>query len=122
MSTNFEWLMQDKERTRNAISDSLCKTQGFKCMRDKTCTQCHIEWLDAEHVEPATQEKIDADARKYYEDYWSCTAFCSLCPAVIDGKKPHERYNTMGSCTTAQCLDSLRRQRELDARLMGGKS
>lgn len=68
------------------------------------------------HREPDTQERIDADARKDYTEYWHCgSALCSDCPAVIDGKLPRDRYDCV-HCGNAQRLDLLRRQRELDGR------
>ena len=61
-----------------------------------------------------TLERIEADARERYNDYWGCYgAECFWCPSMVDGKKPYERYVADGNCRTAQKLDLLRRQREL---------
>ena len=65
------------------------------------------------HKQPDTQERIEADARKSCFEYWGCVDFmCSDCPAMVDGKKPCERYGING-CEKAQRLDLLYRQREL---------
>ncbi|WP_305296566.1 hypothetical protein [Parvibacter caecicola] len=73
------------------------------------------------HTPPDTQERIDADADKYYGYYWGCTGVeCERCPAMIDGKKPYERLGAR-SCESARILDLLRRQRELDARKGGAE-
>lgn len=72
------------------------------------------------HTPPDTQERIDADARKNSIRYWGCEDFsCDECPALIDGKKPVAFYEldlVRDSCSEAQKLDLLRRQRELDAK------
>ena len=63
--------------------------------------------------EQDTLERIEDDARKMFNDYWGCSdADCRCCPAMVGGKKPYERYGT-GSCSFAQKLDLLRRQREV---------
>ena len=66
---------------------------------------------------------IDADARKNSIRYWGCEDFsCDECPALIDGKKPVAFYELdliHDSCSEAQKLDLLRRQRELDKRTGG---
>lgn len=65
---------------------------------------------------PDTQERIDADARKEYFDYWGCRGgICRECPAMVGGLKPHERLGA-ATCSSAQAVDLLRRQRELDAK------
>lgn len=70
---------------------------------------------------PDTQERIDEDARKAFDEYWGCREGvfpelgCAECPAKIDGKSPAKYYDTVG-CGFAKTLDLLRRQRELDAR------
>ncbi len=75
------------------------------------------------HTPPDTQERIDADARKNSIRYWGCEDFsCDECPALIDGKKPVAFYELdliHDSCSEAQKLDLLRRQRELDKRTGG---
>lgn len=68
------------------------------------------------HREPDTQERIDRDALKDHYEYWGCMGIgCSQCPALVDGKKPKERYGVI-FCRDAMHLDLLRRQRELDNR------
>lgn len=65
--------------------------------------------------EPDTLERIEADVRKPFPQYWGCEgAICPDCPAMVNGKRPCERYGTsLGDCRKAQTLDLLRRQREL---------
>lgn len=72
--------------------------------------------LRVTHREPDTQERIDRDALKSYNEYWGCDGVCSRCPARIDDEKLHERYDTSPSCTSAMTIDLLRRQRKLDGR------
>ena len=70
--------------------------------------------VDLTHKQPDTLERIEADARMQHGLYWGCTGvLCLDCPAMVDGKKPWERYATDGSCGRAQMLDLLRRQREV---------
>lgn len=71
--------------------------------------------------DPDTQERIDEDAQKSNQSYWGCEGrSCKVCPAIIDGAKPCERYDVF-SCEKAKTLDLLRRQRELDARKGGAE-
>lgn len=71
--------------------------------------------------DPDTQERIDEDAQKSNQSYWGCEGrSCKVCPAIIDGAKPCERYDVF-SCDNAKTLDLLRRQRELDARKGGAE-
>lgn len=73
-------------------------------------------WVDASevaHERPDTQEIIDRDAMWSHIGYWRCAGDCAACPAMVDGKRPFERYGT-AQCLAAQHLDLLRRQRELD--------
>lgn len=71
---------------------------------------------DLTHREPDSQERIDGDALKSVYEYWGCVGVgCSQCPALVDGKKPKERYGVI-FCSGAMHLDLLRRQRKLDGR------
>lgn len=84
---------------------------------------CELQFFpkDITHIRPDTQDRIDADARKYFDEYWCCIdASCSRCPSKIDGKKPKERFDTR-HCSQAIVFDLLRRQRELDARKGGAE-
>lgn len=84
---------------------------------------CELQFSpkDITHTPPDTQERIDADALKYSEEYWDCTrTSCKDCPAKIDGEEPRQRYGVR-NCSVSQRLDLLRRQRELDARKGGAK-
>lgn len=89
----------------------------------KSWTTFHTDSLT--HTPPDTQERIDEDARKNSIRYWGCEDFsCDECPALIDGKKPVAFYEldlVRDSCSEAQKLDLLRRQRELDARKGGAE-
>lgn len=81
--------------------------------KDRTSTDAWVSPGDLTHKQPDTLERIEEDARKSLYDYWGCgDAECSECPAVVDGKKPYERYGTDG-CAASQRLDLLRRQREV---------
>ena len=63
---------------------------------------------------PDSLERIEEDAGKQFDIYWKCSGiYCSECPATIDGKKPDERYETIGDCSYAQKLDLLYRQRKI---------
>lgn len=77
---------------------------------------------DLTHAAPDTQERIDGDKRKPYDDYWGCNTniTCSDCPAVIDGMKPYEYYGVL-NCRVAQGMDIARRKHELDAKTVGGE-
>lgn len=76
-------------------------------------------WLMSER--PDTQERIDADKEKSTIDYWGCSnAACDECPAMVDGKRPYERYGirsiSYNSCVVAQGYDLALRQARLDGR------
>lgn len=65
------------------------------------------------HERPDSWERLREDARKDYTAYWGCIGFCcDKCPALVDGKKPNERYDTAG-CHTAEQLDILARAERL---------
>ena len=82
--------------------------------KDRTSTDAWISPGDLTHKQPDTLERIDADAKKSFTDYWGCgDADCRCCPAMVGGKKPYERYETTNGCLIAQKLDLLRRQREV---------
>ena len=81
---------------------------------DGTATDAWVSPGDLTHKQPDTLERIEEDSRMQHGLYWGCTGMlCLDCPAMVDGKKPWERYATDGSCEIAQKLDLLRRQREL---------
>ena len=62
---------------------------------------------------PDSWERLAEDARKDSFDYWECYGFCcEECPAVVDGKTPCHRYDTI-SCTRAMSLDILARAKAL---------
>ena len=70
---------------------------------------------------PDSLERIEKDAEKQYDIYWKCSGIdCCDCPAIINGKKPDERYETVGDCLNAQKLDLLHRQRKILERNSNG--
>lgn len=72
---------------------------------------CPTSWLT--HERPESWEILREDARKDYTAYWGCIGFCcDRCPALVDGKKPSERYGTAG-CHMAKQLDLLARAERL---------
>lgn len=82
--------------------------------KDRTSTDAWVSPGDLTHEQPDSLERIETDAMKMFNDYWGCgDAEYSCCPAIINGKKPCDHYVTDGSCTAAQKLDLLRRQREV---------
>lgn len=106
------------------VEDAHHEVCGRDYIRVGMCNAwCHSSWLT--HTPPDTQERIDEDARKNSIRYWGCEDFsCDECPALIDGKKPVAFYEldlVRDSCSEAQKLDLLRRQRELDARKGGAE-
>jgi len=83
---------------------------------DKIVTGGWFPTYEYTHREPDTQEKIEADIMKVYDEYWECKGEnCYNCPSKIEGLNPNRYYETQ-TCSSAQMLDVLRRQRELDAR------
>lgn len=62
---------------------------------------------------PDSWWRLREDVRKDYTAYWGCIGFCcDKCPALVDGKKPNERYGTAG-CHMAKQLDLLARAERL---------
>lgn len=92
------------------------KPNGRICITGGDCIYGYPMPEQVIHREPDTQERIDRDALKSYYEYWGCDGVCSRCPARIDDEKPHDRYDTSPSCTSAMTIDLLHRQRELDGR------
>ena len=118
MQTNREYLLENPEVMLNAMvllggaGDALgvCKwrdEQKIKCI-SKMCSNCIAEWLDAEHIEPDSLEKIkdDASPQKSTEEYWRCEGLpCVCCPHEII---PSDKYGVL-SCTMAIKLDIISR-------------
>lgn len=72
---------------------------------------CPTSWLT--HERPDSWERLREDATKNFVDYWGCAGkTCDKCPALVDGKKPNERYDTAG-CQAAEQLDLLARAERL---------
>ena len=74
------------------------------------------------HQKPDTLLDVIADLGKSMEEYWGCEGFlCANCPSIINGKNPHERYETDYECKDAMHKDVARRL-EAIAKRMGGES
>lgn len=62
---------------------------------------------------PDSWERLTEDARKGIYTYWGCRDFpCTECPAVVDGKRPRDRYGCH-ECSVAMRLDMLARAKRL---------
>lgn len=80
---------------------------------DEDCELCYTDPRLLAHERPDSWGRLREDARKVYPAYWGCIGFCcDKCPALVDGKKPSERYDTAG-CHTAEQLDLLVRAERL---------
>lgn len=59
-------------------------------------------------------ERIEEDTEKSFSEYWGCEEVeCSRCPALIDGKTPHEFFGCSHNCTIAMKRDIMRRCKAL---------
>lgn len=104
-----EYTVSENENAIHKEDGRICITGG-----GYTCGYPMPEQVT--HREPDSQERIDRDAVKGEYEYWGCTGSeCHNCPALVDGKKPNQRYGILW-CGSATRLDLLRRQRELDGR------
>lgn len=80
---------------------------------DEDCELCYTDPRLLAHERPDSWGRLREDVRKDYTAYWGCIGFCcDKCPALVDGKKPSERYDTAG-CNTAEQLDLLVRAERL---------
>ena len=106
-------------REWNAIMMSLDGSR-FKLLENYPDGLC-FAGSPVKRPDPDTQDRIYEDAQKLLQRYWGCEVrSCKVCPAIIDGAKPWERYGVCG-CDNAKTLDLLRRQRELDKRTGGAE-
>lgn len=104
-------------REWNAIMMSLDGSR-FKLLENYPDGLC-FAGSPVKRPDPDTQDRIYEDAQKLLQSYWGCEGrSCKVCPAIIDGAKPWERYGVCG-CDNAKTFDLLRRQRELDKRTGG---
>lgn len=92
---------------------------GGHPVQAKCVEGCHrgkrrdLKWTWVSHERPDSWWRLREDVRKDYTAYWGCIGFCcDKCPALVDGKKPSERYDTAG-CHTAEQLDLLARAERL---------
>lgn len=68
---------------------------------------------DLTHQRPDSWERVATDARKEFQDYWSCRDIeCSDCPSKVDGEYPYQRYDTDG-CKSAVAADIVARAKAL---------
>lgn len=78
---------------------------------------------DLTHAKPEptdSWERIEEDTEKSFSEYWRCEKVgCSRCPALIDGKTPHEFFGCSHNCTIAMKRDLMRRCRALAERERG---
>lgn len=92
-----------------------CRARGVCLDFEGGCAETRARWLSMEYVEPDSLEKIAADAKERFIEYWGCQDFCCQdCPATIDGETPDKSFG-VGDCVKAQACDILRRLRALDA-------
>lgn len=64
---------------------------------------------------PDSWERIEADLRKRYIEYWGCSGYgCSDCPSTVDGKRPMDLFDA--SCEEAMHQDIVRRCKALAER------
>lgn len=104
------------EYTVSGNESAIHKEDGRICITGGDCTCGYPMPEQVTHREPDSQERIDRDAMKGEYEYWGCTGSeCHNCPALVDGKKPNQRYGILW-CGCAMRLDLMRRQRELDGR------
>lgn len=104
------------EYTVSENESDIHKEDGRICITGGDFTYGYPMPEQVTHREPDSQERIDRDATKDEYEYWGCTGSeCHNCPALVDGKKPKQRYGVFW-CNSATRLDLLRRQRELDGR------
>lgn len=69
---------------------------------------------------PETLQDVIKDLDKYFEDYWNCKGIiCGDCPVRINGKVPHDYYDTDANCTIAM-HEGIERRIKAVAKRMGG--
>lgn len=100
-----------------------------QAVRDGAAQDEFGEWYDAgllTHTQPDTQERIDKDAHKVSDPctYFSSDGSCAKCRFVSqygDADSAYEACPCGVELERMAILALLRRQRELDARTMGGE-
>ena len=98
--------------------------------------RCEYTWKDGKTYRPCYQpdqlthtkpepidtwERLEEDLSKSYTEYWGCVdVICNRCPAEIDGKRPHERFDACShNCILAMRHDIVRRAKALAERERG---
>lgn len=111
------WILKDSEHAKWTVIEPYDRYDGIQTVYvESRGIKGHACPENLTHREPDSQERIDRDAMKGEYEYWGCTGSeCHNCPALVDGKKPNQRYGILW-CGCAMRLDLLRRQRELDGR------
>lgn len=92
---------------------------GGHPVQAKCVEGCHrgkrrdLKWTWVSHERPDSWESLREDVRKVYTAYWGCIGLrCDECPALVDGKNPSERYDTIW-CDTAMRFDLVARAERL---------
>ena len=93
--------------------------EGGHPVQAKCVEGCHrgkrrdLKWSWVSHECQDSWESLHEDARKVYTAYWGCIGLrCDECPALVDGKNPSERYDTIW-CDMAMQLDLVARAERL---------
>lgn len=101
---------QMKVSKRNIFNSSkvLCEVDGERTEMAPVSTLTHYP--------PETLENIFSDFGKPCEEYWLCDRNCSECRAIVDNKRPYERYSNSVTCKEAMLEDIKQRIRRYEIR------
>lgn len=106
------WWKDGREFVVTAVKRGV-NTEAVKPVTGRCSSHVNFDPKEFTHKQSDTLERIEADAKKVFWDYWGCSdAICSECPVLIDGKTPYDLYNA-SSCECSMVLDLLRRQRQV---------
>lgn len=107
------WTDDGREWTVMKADQGYCRVREASPARGFFIEERYISAGLLTHQRPDSWERLHEDVRKDYTAYWGCIGFCcDKCPALVDGKKPNERYDTAG-CHTAEQIDLLARAERL---------
>lgn len=103
------WILKDSEHAKWTVIEPYDRYDGIQTVYvESRGIKGHACPENLTHREPDSQERIDRDAMKGEYEYWGCTGSeCHNCPALVDGKKPNQRYGILW-CGCAMRLDLLR--------------
>lgn len=108
-SHNLHYVSESEEMTVSQVKNG--RDYVVAWMEGEENSWCPASWLT--HERPDSWGRLYEDAMKSVYEYWGCIDFCcDKCPALVDGKKPNERYRTTG-CLKAQQLDIIARAERL---------